>query len=163
MMEKFIDIEGFNGRYQISNYGRVKSFTKKAGILKPSIMRGYEQISLLTQNGNKKTIRIHRLVANAFITNPYNKAEVNHIDGNKKNNNISNLEWASHSENIKHAYKIGLLISPVRKLSDEDVKNIFLENMSTRKLAIKYNTSKSTTAAIKRGISYKSITDKLCV
>ena len=60
----------------------------------------------------KKYCLVHRLVANAFIPNPENKRCINHKDGNKKNNNINNLEWVSYSENMKHAYRTGLAIPP---------------------------------------------------
>ena len=63
----------------------------------------------LVANGNSKLVVIHRLVAKAFIPNPQNKAQVNHIDGNKKNNNVRNLEWCTNQENVIHAINIGLI------------------------------------------------------
>lgn len=71
---------------------------------------GYECIKI-NRKGNKKHFLIHRLVAEAFIENPFCKTEVNHIDGNKLNNNVCNLEWNTYSENLKHAFATGLNIA----------------------------------------------------
>lgn len=102
------DIEGYEGLYQVSNLGRVKSNLRKGKILKSnSTYDGYYNVTL-SKNGKLKTYRIHRLVCIAFLDNPLNKSEVNHIDGNKKNNNIENLEWCTRSENAEHAHKTGL-------------------------------------------------------
>ena len=121
-MEKIIwvDIYGFKGEYQISNNGDVKSLNRivkhrdglrniSERILKISVSRGYKFIALF-KNGKGKSFLIHRLVAEAFIKNPENKPQVNHIDGNKLNNHVSNLEWCTSSENGIHAYKTGLQI-----------------------------------------------------
>jgi hypothetical protein len=103
------DVEGFEG-YKVSSFGRIKSFKhKKAGrILKlPLKAWGYFQTTLF-KLGKPKFLSVHKLVALAFIPNPENKPEVNHIDGNKTNNNVQNLEWVTLSENSLHAFKIGL-------------------------------------------------------
>lgn len=106
-MEKtWKDIKGYEGLYQISNLGNVKSLRKNK-ILKPFSNHGYMQVRLYKEN-NKKDFKIHRLVANAFITNYYCKPEINHIDGNKQNNNVDNLEWCTRKENEQHAVKYGL-------------------------------------------------------
>lgn len=107
MKEIFKDIKGYEGLYQISNFGNVKSL-KRNIILKPSSNRkGYLHIILYKNHKSKNSI-IHRLVAQAFIPNPENKPQVNHIDGNKRNNNVNNLEWVTNSENQKHAFKLHL-------------------------------------------------------
>lgn len=103
MNEIWKDIEGYEGLYQVSNLGRVKR-VKTGRILKGCKDRygyGYLLVSLY-KNGSQSTKRIHRLVAQAFIPNPENKPEVNHIDENKTNNMISNLEWSTSKENINH-------------------------------------------------------------
>jgi len=82
--------------------------------------QGYQRVGLYIGNYKTKTIKVHRLVAETFIDNIENKKDVNHIDGIKSNNNISNLEWCTRSENVKHAFKIGL-----NKISDNQ-KNRFI-------------------------------------
>jgi hypothetical protein len=90
-------------RYLISNTGLIKSVTGK--ILKPAISdRGYYKYPIKNNQGIVKTMRIHRLVADAFLQKIYGKTEVNHIDGNKLNNNYTNLEYCNRSENIKHYF-----------------------------------------------------------
>lgn len=94
--------------YEISNCGKVRRVWKKHTSLKKTRLSkfGYEIVHL-SNNGVNKHRAVHRLVAIAFINNPDNKPEVNHIDGNKENNCVYNLEWVSRSENMKHAYSIG--------------------------------------------------------
>ena len=116
--EEFKDIEGYEGLYQISNYGRVKSLERfyylgnnkiktKEKILKISKnSHGYSHIQLSKKT--PKTMCTHTLVANHFIINVENKPTINHIDGNKQNNRVDNLEWATHSEQEFHAYKNNL-------------------------------------------------------
>lgn len=110
---KDIDIKGFEGRYAVSNLGRVKSFSTQRRtydkILKNKITHdGYYETALVGDNLKCKYIRTHRLVAIYFVPNPEGKPEVNHKDGNKLNNNADNLEWVTSSENQIHAYKMGL-------------------------------------------------------
>lgn len=85
------DIPGYEGYYQVSNFGRVKSLRR---VLKAGLRKGYLYISL-----RNKKFNIHRLVAIAFIPNPGNLPEVDHIDGNKLNNNANNLKWATRQQN----------------------------------------------------------------
>ncbi len=120
--EEWKDIIGYEGYYQISNFGNVKSLERrieagisrrgfrliKERILKPRIDNlGYYGI-LLSFNNIKRGFRIHRLVGIHFIHNPENKTTINHIDGIKTNNHISNLEWNTYSENNQHAFDLGL-------------------------------------------------------
>jgi hypothetical protein len=113
-MEKWLDVYGYEGLYMISNYGKVRSLEKIVDygkkkavrpekILKTRISKDGYEYCILSDNKNKKTLKIHRLVAIAFIENPDSKKTVNHIDGNKLNNNSSNLEWNTHRENTMHA------------------------------------------------------------
>lgn len=95
-------IEGFDGIYSVSNYGEVRN-NKTGRLMKPiKNEKGYLRVGLTT-NGKLKCMRVHRLVAQAFIHNPDNKPEVNHIDFNKENNCVSNLEWVTGKENTKHS------------------------------------------------------------
>lgn len=93
-----------NNNYVIYDNGMI--FSKKRGIFLKihSDKKGYQVVGL-TINGKQVTKRVHRLVANAFIPNPENKPQVNHIDKNKSNNDVSNLEWVTASENMIHALK----------------------------------------------------------
>ena len=91
--------------------------------------QGYQRVGLYVGNYKSKTIKVHRLVAETFIDNIENKKDVNHIDGNKANNNIFNLEWCTRSENIKHAFKNGL-----SKIS-ENQKNRFIQMTKPQILA----------------------------
>lgn len=123
---KWIDCEEFEKLYKISESGEV--FSVRSGIfLKGSLSNCGYPVVTLQNKGFKKTMSVHRLVAKAYIPNPENKPQINHIDGNKQNNNVSNLEWSTHSENMKHAHEIGLARSQkgtsnnANKLSEEEV------------------------------------------
>src|SRR6266498_3180209 len=149
MEEIWKDIQGYEGYYQISSLGRVKSLSRslkiKYGyrITKEKIMInkfgtfGYSHITLCMFNSSKIFL-VHRLVAKAFIPNPNNYPQVNHIDGNKQNNLIENLEWATKSMNAKHAYKIGLRgvgeDHQMAKLTDKkvlDIREIYNDDFLT--------------------------------
>lgn len=115
MEEIWKNINGYEGYYQISNYGNVKSMERiiydkngklthrlKEKIMKPyEVNGGYLQICL-NKNGKRKPFKVHRLVAEHFLDNTYDKKEVNHKDRNVKNNNVNNLEWVTPKENMKH-------------------------------------------------------------
>lgn len=111
MEEIFKDIKGFEGKYQISNLGRVKSlnyiYPGNVGFLSPINHHGGYQVVHLSDNGKVYNKTIHTLVAKAFIPQPKGKPIVNHIDGNKHNNEVSNLEWVTYKENTQHAILIG--------------------------------------------------------
>lgn len=115
MKEIWKNIKGYEGIYQISNLGNVRnllSYERKN--LKGEITeKGYIRVSL-HKNGFRKVFRVHRLVAQAFIPNPLNKPQINHKDGNKLNNCVDNLEWATNKENIKHAIQNKLRAKEIR-------------------------------------------------
>jgi hypothetical protein len=176
------DILGYEGVYQISSKGRVKSLgwnrvrsrgriSHRADILlKQTIThRGYKRVELNLKGSAKKFV-IHRLVAIAFISNPSNKPEVNHIDGNKENNDISNLEWCTSKENKSHAFVNGLshqvygekhvqaklslndVIEIKRKFASGDFKN-------QTKVSKIYNVSRATIRSIVNNVNWKSALD----
>lgn len=101
--EEWKDIKNYEGLYQISNLGRVKKINKSNIIIcKPSIdTSGYKQI-VLTKNKKRKSYKIHRLIAQAFIPNPNNLPQINHKDENKLNNDVSNLEWCTLQYNCNY-------------------------------------------------------------
>lgn len=116
--EVWKDIKGYEGLYQVSNFGRVKSVARKIQLKQyakettETIMkldlnkRGYLYVHLC-KNSKYKSYRVHRLVAEAFVENPEHKDQVNHIDRNVLNNKSSNLEWCTNVENMKHAKETG--------------------------------------------------------
>lgn len=132
--EKWLDIPGYEGKYQASTLGRIRSLDRviirshgerlpiKGRILKPRIDSWGRQCVEVC--GTNK--RVHRLVALTFIPNPDNKPQINHIDSNPSNNKIDNLEWCTRSENMLHAFRFGFHSHEGerhnrRKLSKDDV------------------------------------------
>lgn len=118
-MEIWKDVDGYEGKYQISNMGNVRSLnfrgTNKTKLLKPIKNKyGYMTVHLCG-----KWARVHRLVAKAFIPNEGDKKEVNHINGDIRDNRAENLEWCTPSENSKHAWDTGL-----QKMTEERKKKI---------------------------------------
>jgi NUMOD4 motif-containing protein/HNH endonuclease len=120
-MEIWADIKGYEGYYQVSNHGRVRSIRRvvvhtrrwrttrilPARILVPQMSGGYYVVRL-SKRARAKTIKVHRLVAIAFVPKRYGRPIINHKDGNKLNNLPVNLEWSNNSHNMLHAYELGL-------------------------------------------------------
>lgn len=132
-MEKWKIIEGYD--YMVSSYGRVKHINRDKCLSDRITNGGYNRVSL-HKDGYQKNYSVHRLVAKAFIDNKENLPEVNHIDGNKLNNNVSNLEWISKSGNIRH--RCDILLSGVKAISLEKNGIIYSFN-SIREASLKLN------------------------
>ena len=125
MEEIWKDIEGYEGLYQVSNMGIVRSLPhfRKNGrngylqigkIIKPMCVRGYQTVSL-SKNGKQKIFKIHRLVAEAFIPNPENKPCIDHINTDKTNNRVENLRWVTHKENSNNPLTLKKIINANNK------------------------------------------------
>lgn len=177
-MEKWKKLKKF-GDYQISNFGNIKSpdvemktptgknWIRKGKLLKPyKSKKGYLSVDLRI-NGKRKIMLVHRLVAETFIPNIYNKPQINHIDGDKTNNNVNNLEWCTNGENQLHAFKNGLqkgnFKHPNSKLTLEQV--LYIKNncvLGSKKngiqtIAKKFGVNNSTVKQILQGKSYRYI------
>lgn len=144
--------------YEVSELGEIRN-RKTKHVIKPRLSdRGYLKIQL-----NRKTYRVHRLVAQSFIDNPLNLPEVNHKDGDKTNNTVSNLEWVSKKENIQHSFRMGLnnrwekhFRSRLTKEQADEIRRIYLEGKTTQKqLATVYNVHPSTISRVINNFTYK--------
>ena len=164
MTEIWKPVKGFENYYKISNTGKI--FSIKKGRLKATSYNqdGYERTSLFVHTKKTKHASIHRLVAEAFIPNPNNYTDVNHIDGNKKNNRISNLEWCTRSYNRYHAFKLGLASNagernPAAKLTVQDVIYIrkYYKSSNVRELSKMFNINRTRIWAIATGKSWRSV------
>ena len=104
MKEIWADIAGYNGTYQVSTLGKVRNKYGKVLFQCPNA-KGYMRVKLI-KNGRRTHKRVNRLVAETFISNPFNLPQVNHINGDKQDNSISNLEWVTNRDNVRHAYNM---------------------------------------------------------
>jgi hypothetical protein len=150
--EEWRDVVGYEGLYEVSNYGNIRNYKTKIKKLFVFDKKGYVRVSLY-KNSKPTMKRVHRFVALAFISNPLKKSQVNHIDGDKDNNIVSNLEWVTNQENMTHAIKSGLFDN-VRnnnkgsknnsaKLTENDVFEIRKSDLNYSVLAKKYNVDRS--------------------
>jgi len=171
------DIEGYEGLYQASNLGRIRSLDRYiphslggSAFIRSKILSGYsknckyERLTLYS-NTNSKTYLVHRIIANTFVSNPENKPYVNHIDGDKLNNKASNLEWCTAKENTHHAIENGL-----QKVKGEfqtnskftpkdilDIRKMLDEGRTSRSIAEDYDVHESTISLIKIGKHWSHI------
>ena len=125
--------------YEISSQGEVRNRITK-NILKGRLTKGgYLQVSLKIDDTGKFTNKyIHRLVAQSFINNPEEKKEVNHIDGDKTNNNVKNLEWVTPSENQKHKYSIGIKKTSNRHIGMFNKEDVLIKDFNSILEAVSY-------------------------
>ena len=155
-------IAGYDEFYHVSNFGRVKSFHKGTiKILKPCF--NFNSLSVkLCKNRTQKDFLMNRLVAFAFLPNPDNKPEVDHLDGNMFNNRVENLKWVTTSENQRHGVNIGLMPQgedyPRAVVTNDDAVYIRNnpDNLMVKELAEKFGVDTATIIKIQRGVTYKN-------
>ncbi len=161
MNSEWKDIEGFEGLYKVNRNGDVlslvgwngKQYINRERILKPTLTTtGYQKVDL-KRDGKRKSLKLHRIVAMAFIPNPNNYPIINHIDGNPLNNSIENLEWCTQKHNCKHAYDTGLR---KRKLNEANVVEEYCKSdkTSATKVARRFN---ATTSSVCRVLKQNNI------
>jgi hypothetical protein len=164
--EEWRDVKSYEGYYQVSNLGRVRSLDRCVkddyhisrilkGKIRTLFTRPDKRIQLSLHKGNKRErADIHKLVAEAFVHKPKGRLEINHVDGNPSNNRADNLEWITRSENQKHAYRLGLKKAlrgeqnKCSKLNNWQVQRIRLmkevtPKITTRKIANFFDVSKT--------------------
>ena len=144
MEEIWKDVEDFEGLYQVSNLGRIKSVFRegtKGGIIKQFSAKGYMKVNL-HKNGEEHFIYTHRIVAIAFVPNPNKKPQVNHINGNKHDNRAINLEWNTSAENLEHSIENGLRsLRKVGQFKNGELVAIYRScNYAAQKTHIQYAT-----------------------
>lgn len=153
MREEWRDVIDYEGFYQVSNLGNVRSLmlwdSKKYRkrkepklLLKSKTSTGYWKVEL-SKCGVKKSYKVHRLVAKAFLLNDHNKPNINHIDNNPLNNNVNNLEWCTQSENMFHASLLGIK-HKVPLHEKNEVVIAYKKRIPVSEIAKKYNCSKVT-------------------
>lgn len=178
-IEEWKDIEGYEGYYQVSSFGNIRSLDRlidfpsrwhggsmvkrirKGHIMKPgSSPRGYS-IASLSKLSVHKYYSVHRLVAMTFIPNPENKPQVNHINGIKTDNRVENLEWVTPSENIQHSVDTGLQPKPVKmpkkKLNYGKVRRIRESNLGIGDLCKMFDITPKTVNRILSRKTWKQI------
>tara|TARA_R110000744_G_C19135943_1_gene537618 strand:- start:69 stop:593 length:525 start_codon:yes stop_codon:yes gene_type:complete len=169
-VEIWKDVKGYEGYYQISNLGNIKNIkylkTKKCNNdlllkLKPCKHKGYVKVTL-QKDGQKEYYLVHRIVAEHFIPNDKNKATVNHKNGIKYDNSVGNLEWATYSENMQHAFDEGYKVPTFRdgrkssKLNSDDIfaiKILIKRGITNIAISELFNVSASLISSVRKGKS----------
>lgn len=169
-------VKGYEGLYEVSNTGRVRSlfrlknnhskkqYVGECILTNSPLINGYLRVNL-SKEGVSKQYFIHRLVAQHFLANPKNKRTINHKDGNPKNNDVSNLEWATDYENIHHAMDTGLMDykgsgNPMSKLTESDVRKIkmgLMMGIKQKELGEIFNVAQSHISMINTGREWQHI------
>lgn len=174
MEEIWKKVIGFEESYEVNNFGNVRSFDRLIKCKKKTeyflFFKGYpikqklsffKYLCVSLKKNQKHSIKVvHRLVAEAFLENPDNKNQVNHIDGNKENNCVSNLEWVTSSENCIHSNKIlgrkGIILTEIEV---RDIKfNPIYDSMMNKDIAAKFNVHPNTISGIRNGHKWKHVT-----
>lgn len=172
--EIWTGVPGYHSRYLVGERGRILSLVRrtecgkviyrdKAKFMAPIPSGGYLNIMLSNEQG-KRIWRINRFIATVFIPNPNNLPEVNHLDGDPYNNRVSNLEWCTRSQNMKHLYSVlqrGHVCgeaSAKSSLTNDDVARIYLMSGTNNSIAGMYGVSSKCISNIKNGTSWRHVT-----
>ena len=176
VVAKWKPVVGYEGIYQVSDCGMVRSIDRRiinslghhrfyeGKMIKQRIRNGYPVVDLWNQR--PKTHSVHRLVAQAFVPNPDNLPEVNHIDGNKSNRHYANLEWISRSGNAAHAYKTGIMKPSQMPMESngnakltlaqvDEIRALSKQGMSSYKIAERYGVHAATVQRAVNGASWR--------
>ena len=152
-----------NTDYLIGDDGLVFSEKSSKVLTKIDDGRGYDAVTIWI-NGVSEKIKVHRLVAETWLIRDEEQLEVNHKDGNKKNNTVSNLEWCTHQDNITHAYNTGLLSigesHPISKLKESDVEciiGLFILGLNNQEIANRYNIARGTISKIRQRKTWRHV------
>lgn len=162
-MEVWKAVKGYEGLYEVSNFGQVRGL-KRGRTLSPraNCRTGYLEVNL-RRSGTQKTVRVHRLVAEAFLPNPFGLLEVNHKDEDKNNNSVDNLEWCDRHYNTSYGNRNKVLCEHLRKrcakISPKDVEKIKLlrDNKSVLEIAHMFGISDSQVYRILKGVNWRDV------
>lgn len=169
MVESWKDIGGYEGIYQVSNLGRIKSlvgwngkgYVKREKILNPYKQKSgknyYRSVVKLKKYGNSKDFKVHKLVANAFIDNPNGYTVINHKDGNPLNNNVDNLEWCTQKQNVDHAIENELKFYQIKAIDRETMVQLLNSGKTYDEIAEILNIAKGTVFNYIRKFKIKKI------
>lgn len=169
MIEEWRPVKGFEGFYEVSNLGRIKSlcgwngrrYVKREKILNPTKQEGskkyYRYIVTLTKEKKRKYAKVHRLVAEAFLPNPDKKPQVNHKDGNPLNNNVENLEWCTLQENIHHSVENELRVYRIKTINREAMVELLNSGRNYDEIAEILEVSKGTVFNYIRKFNIKKV------
>jgi hypothetical protein len=170
MAERWLPIAGYEGLYEVSDMGNVRSIPRPStagGLLKQTHSHGGYMKVCLSKGNHVRTCAVHRLVASAFVDNPNHKPEVNHLNGDKSDNRAANLDWCTRSENEAHAFAVlgkkpnapwkGKARRFARRFTDEQVRAIRKDSRPLRVIGMEYGVSKTAIRDIKAGKNYQEV------
>jgi len=160
--ERWRKVVGYEGLYEVSDCGNLRNEKTGKGLLKRN-SKGYLVIDL-HKEGERKSFRVHRLVAQAFIKNPDNLSQVNHIDGRKMNNYRSNLEWNSPKQNIRHSVLTGTFPigernggSVLKEVEVKQIRTLSRGGVNNKDLSKKFEVSRKTIFSVVHHLTWKHI------